>query len=442
MGRPGDLYAYQGLQTEVTRPDGSFRFAMVEDLNPIIVQHPSGFASTRVSKLRSSGKLQLQAWARVQGVVRNAGRPVSNERISLKSAAPWSSTEESYRIQYSVNSDPDGGFLFTNVPPGDYILYRNPYMIMGPTTESHRFPLQVAANETKKVEYTFGGRTLVGRVDTPAEVNWLNDVHLLVLRQSEPLPEPFYNDFVDPKAYEKARAAYGADPAIRELERNRQQFQLVFDRDGNFRIDDVPPGSYELRIRLTKPPEDPNRRFGGMQQPEIGSLKKQVTVPAGPAGEDFDLGTFEIDVKGEKIASQLVDFKATDLDGKAVSLAALRGQPLLLVFWADWAPLSATILSDLRALRSESGPASKIRIVTVNLDDDPKPAEQAARDIKDAFHVRLQGRERVDLTEQLGIDVLPASLLLDAQGRTLARDISGKRLRSAVNRAVAQIAKK
>jgi hypothetical protein len=179
-----------------------------------------------------------------------------------------------------------------------------------------------------------------------------------------------------------------------------------------------------------------------MQQPEIGSLKKQVTVPVGPAGEDFDLGTFEIDVKGEKIASQLVDFKATDLDGKAVSLAALRGQPLLLVFWADWAPLSATILSDLRALRSESGPASKIRIVTVNLDDDPKPAEQAARDIKDAFHVRLQGRERVDLTEQLGIDVLPASLLLDAQGRTLARDISGKRLRSAINRAVAQIAKK
>jgi Thioredoxin-like len=442
MGRPGDLYAYQGLQTEITAADGSFRFGSVEDINPIVVQHPSGFGSLRVQNLRQAGKIQLQSWGKAQGTLRNAGGAVPNERVSIKSAAPWSSTEESYRLIYSATTGPDGAFTFTNLPPGEYVLYRQPFLIMGPTMESHRFPLQVAANETKKVDYTLGGRTVVGRVETTAEVNWQNDPHMLVLRQAEPPPEPFYNDFVDPKAYDKARAAYGASLPVREFERKRQQFQLVFDRDGNFRADDVPPGDYELRIRLTKPPDDPNRRFGG-NQPEIGSLKKQVTVRSGPAGEEFDLGSFEMEVKGSTPAfTQIISFQTTTLDGKPVNLENLRGQLLLVVFWADWAPLSAATLADLRALRSESNPSSKIRILTINHHDDAKTAEQGIQGLKDALHVHLQGRERIDLTSQLGIDVLPTTLLLDAQGKVIARDVSGKRLRAAITRALSQIAKK
>jgi hypothetical protein len=226
-----------------------------------------------------------------------------------------------------------------------------------------------------------------------------------------------------------------------EHESKRQQFQLVFDRDGDFKADDVLPGDYEMQIRITKPPED---RYGYRgNQPLIGSLTKKVTVPPGPAGTEVDLGAFEIEVKGPKMAtSQPIGFRGSTIDGKEFDIISLRGEPVVLIFWAQWAPLSTSRLADVRALRTETNARGKVKIVAVNLDDDLKIALDFSRDLKDGIHIRAEGRARVDLTEQLGIDVLPSTLLLDAQGRIVGRDASGKRLRSALDRLLAQMAKK
>src|SRR5205823_1826097 len=138
----------------------------------------------------------------------------------------------------------------------------------------------------------------------------------------------------------------------KEYDRKQRRFQLIFDRDGNFKVEDVPAGTYELRVRVTNPPKDPNMRYQRTEE-ELGLLVKEVTIPPGAPGEEFDLGNFEMDLKG-------------------------------------------------------------------------------------GIHTRLEGRARFEITEQSGIDTLPLTLVLDAQGRVVARDVEGKRLRSAVDRAIAK----
>jgi hypothetical protein len=61
----------------------------------------------------------------------------------------------------------------------------------------------------------------------------------------------------------------------------------LFSADGSFRIDDVPPGTYTLRIVLTEP-------FGTYSPlsrgTPIGSLETEVTMPESADRTPFDLG--------------------------------------------------------------------------------------------------------------------------------------------------------
>ena len=70
----------------------------------------------------------------------------------------------------------------------------------------------------------------------------------------------------------------------------RSLFASYLDKDGRFRIDDVPAGKYELELAV-QGATDP--RFAGSGR-EIGRLKMSVSVPEMPGGranEPLDLGT-------------------------------------------------------------------------------------------------------------------------------------------------------
>ena len=81
--------------------------------------------------------------------------------------------------------------------------------------------------------------------------------------------------------------------------------------------------------------------------------------------------------------------------------------------------------------------------VTVNLDEDTAGARETVRDFnKDWIHLRLTGPALVNVTEDLSISNLPVTFLIDDKGKTVARELEGKRLRTAAQRLVAKSAKK
>jgi protocatechuate 3,4-dioxygenase beta subunit len=438
MNSPENQYPGTGVITVKSGADGSFKFDGAEDEQRIVMIHRGGFASVAVEEVRRTGKIALQRWARLDGILRVGGKPLAKERISIKSPVSWEGGA-SHQLVFSTSTSADGRFVFTNLPSGNYVLYRTPHLIMGPTTESHRMILELAAGESKEVEYGFGGRTVIGRIDAGADVDWKNDVHLLSVKLPPPPPNPSYYAYADPKEFEKARRAHGRSKAVLDYEGKRQQFQLVFDREGGFKVDDVPPGKYELNIRVTKPVKNSGRNRFERSEEVMGSLQREITIPAARAGEEFDLGTLEMEVKeGLAVASAPLDLTAEQLDGKPVSLASLRGRPTLLVFWGKWAPGSAAKLEEFRTAVASLEASRRPVLFTINLDSNLEDAHAGVKGLGAGWiHARLTGPSLSEVTERLGVDTLPAVLLLDSEGRLLGRDLDARRLASRVKRLAA-----
>jgi cytochrome c biogenesis protein CcmG/thiol:disulfide interchange protein DsbE len=103
-----------------------------------------------------------------------------------------------------------------------------------------------------------------------------------------------------------------------------------------------------------------------------------------------------------------------DLDGKPWDLAAQRGKPVLLVFWAPWSPMTS---DQLRAVMEAAAP--DVHIVGVSLD--------ATRGMRSRVLVNKAGwpYSTVLGTPQVaqawdGMNVLPTLVRVNASGRVTA----------------------
>ncbi len=119
-----------------------------------------------------------------------------------------------------------------------------------------------------------------------------------------------------------------------------------------------------------------------------------------------------------------LDLRGRSIDGKDISIAGLRGGPVLVHFWSTDCEPCKVDLAQIRELQSKYG-AKKFSCVGVALDTNrdrlvtflrerPLPWPQVHED------GGLDGR----LAESLGIMVLPTMILLDADGNVVDRNVS------------------
>lgn len=409
----------------------------------VVITHPSGFLEGTARDLQARPELRLQPYGAVEGRVLVAGQPKGGVNVSLNPVS-WSPSLRFY-LSYTANTAPDGTFRFVQVPAGEYKLYRWSFPARGTPggraiTETCQWPLTVKAGETNRVEYAITGRVVTGQaVADPAEVavDWQHDDHVLALKlPPAAAPRPVNReDYATFEAFKQASdAAFRSDRKVEQARRART-YQLEFEPDGAFRVEDVPPGTYTLRLYVTKEPE-PGRAhpFPGPQD-EIGSLTREIVVPEGTG--PWDLGTLVLPVKAGRGTrkSAPFDLAAMTFDGRPVRLAEVPGRARLVVFWAAWSERSLEALADLRRLREELGPDSGLTLVGVNLDDDPDSAAKLARERGyDWLQTHLGTAERAKAVARFEVSLLPTILLLDAEGRVANRDLAGERLRLAVRR--------
>ena len=437
--RPGEFRVSNSEDKMITSgADGAFEFPPADGEDRLLAVHRTGFAELSVETLGDSGKVNLQPWGRIEGVVTSGGKPLARQRLGLRTPINQS-FGDGYTFQYNTTADRSGRFVFTNIPPGEHVLVRHVGSPQAGSMDSHRLPVNVGPGETRQVSYTFGGRNVVGFVDADADVDWTRDIHLLEAKVGRQLPGPEYPGMAGPMQQARIRRAHARSAGVLDYERKRQTFQLTFDADGAFRIEDVAPGTYELRLRALERKSREAETSGRWVEPvEIATLVREIVIPPGASGTEVDLGIIPVEAKGatsRPSKSPPLSFRATAINGRPYEISRERGRPALLVFWADWAPRSNLRLTELSTAVATHVTGTNNALISICLDDDPGPTRQAAQRLGGRWtQVRLDGAERFQITDQLGIDTLPAAFLLDAEGSVIARDPGGRRVAAVLNR--------
>jgi peroxiredoxin len=129
-------------------------------------------------------------------------------------------------------------------------------------------------------------------------------------------------------------------------------------------------------------------------------------------------------------AEPAVDFQLSAADGGSVRLSDLRGQVVLVNFWATWCPPCRDETPDLQALYAENGAQHKFTILGVDVEED-MAAVQAFKNKYGVTYPLLADSDGKVTTFRYFVRSLPTSLLIDRAGNVRYRWI-GQQSRAAM----------
>ncbi len=114
------------------------------------------------------------------------------------------------------------------------------------------------------------------------------------------------------------------------------------------------------------------------------------------------------------------EFSVKGMDGKAVNLAAARGNVVLLNFWATWCGPCRMEVPDLVALQTKYG--ERLQVIGLVVDDEDEAAVRAfAKRYSINYPIAMATSEmRIKFG---GVPALPTSFIIDAQGRVVQKHI-------------------
>ncbi len=144
----------------------------------------------------------------------------------------------------------------------------------------------------------------------------------------------------------------------------------------------------------------------------------------------------------EKIRAGLVagtkfpEFSEKDLQGKPFSLANYKGKVVLVDFWAVWCgPCVRELPNVLKAY--EKHHAAGFEILGISLDSDKAKLEKFIETNKMSWQQYFDGKGWENkLAQQYGVNSIPATYLLDGEGKIIAKDLRGEALEAAVAKAL------
>ena len=272
-----------GMSFAKTGPDGRFTFDKPGGAYLLAAMSDDGYAEATPEELREIRHAHPESLGQDQGP--GADRPPAGREPAHHLQPPRLPARRAGGVHafYSIETrtDAQGHFAFDRVIPGASEVARVVVTEFGNGMQQHmgcwQEPVDVAPGQTAagphRRQGPAGGRPgrAAGRARGPRRL----------------AAEPAGDD----------REAAGLQPVQGLLGQDPHQFDRFaanLDKDGRFRIDDVPPGRYELTVTIDAPavPDRP----GPVE--ELGRVKVPVDVPEGDDDVPVDLGEIKAEVKG------------------------------------------------------------------------------------------------------------------------------------------------
>lgn len=141
----------------------------------------------------------------------------------------------------------------------------------------------------------------------------------------------------------------------------------------------------------------------------VGWAVYDFIVAPGSAEEEGD-GDVEI---GLEVGNQAPDFELETLDGDSVKLSSLRGERVMVNFWATWCPPCRAEIPDMQKFHEDTD----IKILAVNLTDTESSYDNVPKFVKNfgmEFPVLMD--EASEVSTKYQIQPIPTSFMIDTNG--------------------------
>lgn len=175
--------------------------------------------------------------------------------------------------------------------------------------------------------------------------------------------------------------------------------------------------------------------FIGRQSLESEKIKKYYNALSSEikkTGSGKRVDDFVNTKKGVETGSKAPNFSAPNPDGKIVSLNESLGKVTIIDFWASWCGPCRAENPNVVALYNEFH-AKGLNIIGVSLDKDAaKWKEAIAKDKLTWTHISNLKFWEDPIAKQYGVQSIPATFILDASGKIVAKDLRGAELKAKV----------
>ena len=123
------------------------------------------------------------------------------------------------------------------------------------------------------------------------------------------------------------------------------------------------------------------------------------------------------------------DFVGKSLDGQEVRLSDFSGKAVLLDFWATWCAPCVAELPNVHRVYERFGKDGQFAVIGISLDDDEQLVRRFVRRRELPWPQIVAGpADRNPLAKQYNVTGIPATFLIDAHGRVVAKDLRGDAL--------------
>ncbi len=432
--------ARDGIDSKIVQTDkqGRFNFGQkTSDDFDLIVAHDRGFAQIASESLDTPYEIQIRPWGRIEGSL------VDNRKATEDKIALWMLPNSTWFVRrkdcyYETKCDGTGRFVFDKVPPG---WVEVGYLV--PTEEASfsytcRTPVEVKAGQTVEVILGGSGRPVVGRFVTPDGYDKLiyfgqSLGSLATVRPQKPLP---YNyDRMTKRRQQQWNEEWRKTAEYRKYrdtvwhDKNRRHYSFGINEDGSFRVEDVIAGKYQFTVWIEE-------RFTGRGSPEeIASYYGTIEVPEIPAGrsnEPLDLGELELTMYSPlQVGDMAPLFEAETLDGKDLKLIDFRGKFVLLSFWQ---PVFHPERQQLHELYDAYGANGPLKIIGLVGNDTLEEVRNYVQEYSIPWPQIFIGEEsQSSIAKNYNLPGIPSILLIGPDGRIIAKNLRGEKLKSTVN---------